>query len=276
MESVGIPTLGTFAASKVERMSTVTLPRLRWGPADAARRALLVHGLGSSAHTQWRLGEALAERGWSATAVDLRGHGDAPRASRYRIDDLADDLLATRPDAATVSGVAVWDLVIGHSIGGAAVAQAGALDVGWARRLVLLDPAIVLDEAGRETVLAGQLANHDGATVAGIAADFPHWHPLDVEFRVRAAKDASRFALERMVRDNDDWDVRAHVARLAMPTLVIAADPAHGAMFAGALADEVLTGNPRVSAVVITGAGHSVHRDDPAATLRHLLAFADD
>lgn len=251
-------------------MSTVTLPRLHWGSPDAPRRALLVHGLGSSAHTQWRLGEGLAERGWSATAVDLRGHGDAPRASRYRIDDIADDLLGTRPEGGTS-----WDLVVGHSIGGAAVAQAGALDAAWAHRLVLLDPAIVLDEAGRERVLAGQLANHDGATVAGIAADFPHWHPLDVEFRVRAVKAASRFALERMVRDNDDWDVRAHVARLTRPTLVIAADPAHGAMFAGALADEVLASNPLVSAVVITDAGHSVHRDDPAATLQHLLAFAD-
>lgn len=251
-------------------MSTVTLPRLHWGSPDAPRRALLVHGLGSSAHTQWRLGEGLDERGWSATAVDLRGHGDAPRASRYRIDDIADDLLGTRPEGGTS-----WDLVVGHSIGGAAVAQAGALDAAWAHRLVLLDPAIVLDEAGRERVLAGQLANHDGATVAGIAADFPHWHPLDVEFRVRAVKAASRFALERMVRDNDDWDVRGHAARLTRPTLVIAADPAHGAMFAGALADEVLAGNPLLSAVVIAGAGHSVHRDDPAATLQHLLAFAD-
>ena len=251
-------------------MSTVTLPRLHWGPADSPRRALLVHGLGSSAQTQWRLAEGLAECGWSATAVDLRGHGDAPRASRYRIDDIAADLLATRP---TEGGA--WQLVVGHSIGGAAVAQAAALDAAWTERLVLLDPAIVVDAEARAAVLAGQLANHDGATVAGIAADFPHWHPQDVEFRVRAAKAASRFALERMVHDNDDWDVRTHVARVTVPTLVVAADPAHGAMFAGALADEVLAANARVSAVVIDGAGHSVHRDNPAATLQHLFAFAD-
>lgn len=46
-------------------------------------------------------------------------------------------------------------------------------------------------------------------------------------------------------------------------------------MFAGALADEVLASNTLVRSVVIAGAGHSVHRDDPAATLQHLLAFAD-
>lgn len=249
-------------------MSTVTLPRWHWGDADAPRRALLVHGLGSSAQTTWRLSEGLADAGWSATAVDLRGHGDAPRASRYRIDDIAGDLLATRREHD-----GPWDLVVGHSIGAAAALQAAGTDSAWTRQLVLLDPAIVLDEPARQAVLAGQLANHDGATVASIAEQFPHWHPLDVEFRVRAVKAASRFALERMVLDNDDWDVTAFVPHIAAPTLIIAADPEHGAMFEGEHAETVLDMNPLLEQVVIAGAGHSVHRDAPDATLRHLLGW---
>ncbi len=246
-------------------MSTVTLPRWHWGDALAPRRALLVHGLGSSAQTTWRLSEGLAELGWSATAVDLRGHGDAPRASRYRIDDIAADLLGTRPD-----GDRAWDLVVGHSIGAAAALQAAGTDTDWTRRLMLLDPALVLDEPARQAVLASQLANFDGATVASIAEQFPHWHPLDVEFRVLAVKAASRFALERMVLDNDDWDVTAFVPHVAAPTLVIAADPDHGAMFVGEHAESVLEMNYRLEQVVIPGAGHSVHRDAPDATLQHL------
>lgn len=247
-------------------MSTVTLPRWHWGDPESPRRALIVHGLGSSAQTTWRLSEGLAEAGWSATAVDLRGHGDAPRASTYRIADIAADLLGTRPD----DGVA-WQLVVGHSIGAAAAAQAAGTDAGWTERLVLLDPALLLDEPARQAVLAGQLANHDGATVASIAEQFPHWHPLDVEFRVRAVKSASRFALERMVLDNDDWDVTAFVPHITAPTLVIAADPDHGSMFAGEHATAVLATNPLLEAVVVPGAGHSVHRDAPEATVRHLL-----
>lgn len=247
-------------------MSTVTLPRWHWGDPESPRRALLVHGLGSSAQTTWRLSEGLAEAGWSATAVDLRGHGDAPRASTYRIADIAADLLGSRPD----DGVA-WQLVVGHSIGAAAAAQAAGTDAGWTERLVLLDPALLLDEPARQAVLAGQLANHDGATVASIAEQFPHWHPLDVEFRVRAVKSASRFALERMVLDNDDWDVTAFVPHITAPTLVIAADPDHGSMFAGEHATAVLATNPLLEAVVVPGAGHSVHRDAPEATVRHLL-----
>ena len=247
-------------------MSTVTLPRWHWGDPESPRRALLVHGLGSSAQTTWRISEGLADAGWSATAVDLRGHGAAPRASRYRIEDIAADLLGTRPE-----GGGTWQLVVGHSIGAAAAAQAAGTESASSERLVLLDPALQLDEPARQSVLAGQLANHDGATVASIAEQFPHWHPLDVEFRVRAVKAASRFALERAVLDNDDWDATAFVPHIAAPTLVIAADPAHGSMFAGEHAAAVLATNPLLEAVVVPGAGHSVHRDAPEATLRHLL-----
>jgi len=247
-------------------MSTVTLPRWHWGDAASPRRALLVHGLGSSAQTTWRLSEGLADAGWSATAVDLRGHGDAPRASRYRIEDFADDLLGTRHDDGRA-----WELVVGHSIGAAAAMQAAGTDADWTRQLVLLDPALALDQSARQAVLDGQLANFDGATVASIAEQFPQWHPLDVEFRVRAVKAASRFALERAVLDNDDWDCTAFVPHVAAPTLVIAADPAQGSMFAGEHAESVLEMNPLLEQVVITGAGHSVHRDAPEETLQHLL-----
>ncbi|MFN4002203.1 alpha/beta fold hydrolase [Microcella sp.] len=247
-------------------MSTVTLPRWHWGDPASPRRALLVHGLGSSAQTTWRLSEGLADAGWSATAVDLRGHGDAPRASRYRIEDVAGDLLAAHP-----AGGGAWQLVVGHSIGAAAAAQAAGTEAAWAERLVLLDPALQLDGPARQAVLDGQLANHDGATVASIAEQFGHWHPLDIEFRVRAVRAASRFALERMVLDNDDWDVTAFVPHIAAPTLVIAADPDHGSMFAGEHAAAVLASNPLLEMVVVPGAGHSVHRDAPEATLRHLL-----
>jgi pimeloyl-ACP methyl ester carboxylesterase len=200
--------------------------------------------------------------------VDLRGHGDAPRASRYRIDDIAGDLLGTRPE-----GGGAWDLVVGHSIGSAAAVQAAGSDPDWARQLVLLDPALALDESGRQTVLASQLANFDGATVASMAEQFPHWHPLDIEFRVRAVKAASRFALERMVRDNDNWDVTAFVPHVSAPTLVIAADPDNGSMFVGDHAASVLAANPLFECVVVPGAGHSVHRDAPEATLRELLGW---
>ena len=60
----------------------LTLPRLAWGDSSAPRRALLVLGLGSSGALMWRIGVGLADAGWHAEAVDLRGHGSAPHMTR--------------------------------------------------------------------------------------------------------------------------------------------------------------------------------------------------
>ena len=83
----------------------------------------------------WRYGVALADDGWYAAAVDLRGHGTAPRALDYTIAAYAADLAATAP-----ADGEPWDLVIGHSLGGAASTVAAAAHPAWTRRLILIDP----------------------------------------------------------------------------------------------------------------------------------------
>jgi pimeloyl-ACP methyl ester carboxylesterase len=45
----------------------------QWGAGP--RRALLLHGLGSSGASWWRIAEALAEREFQVCAPDLRGPG---------------------------------------------------------------------------------------------------------------------------------------------------------------------------------------------------------
>src|SRR5688572_8714789 len=115
----------------------VALPRISWGSPAAPRRALLVHGLGSNGALMWRYGVALADAGWRADAVDLRGHGTAPRALEYTIDAYAADLAATPPGSG-----GSWDLVVAHSLGGAAATLTAAADPAWTHRLVLIDPAI--------------------------------------------------------------------------------------------------------------------------------------
>ena len=261
-----------------DQRTPVTLPRLHWGAPDASRRALLVHGLGSSAATMWQLGEGLAAAGWSATAIDLRGHGTAPRTSTYRIDDLAADLLATRPadsgQAGPLHADGAWDAVLGHSIGGAAAIVAAAIAPDWARRLVLLDPAVRADVELRQTILANQLTAHDGATIASVAEQNPQWHATTVELRVQAVRQASRFALEHAVLDNPEWDVTSEAERLTTPTLVIAGEVARGGMFAGDHGDALLAANRHLRAVVVAG-GHNAHRDVPEVVLEHALAFID-
>ena len=244
----------------------VTLPRLSWGDPAAARRALLVHGLGSSGALMWRLGDALAAAGWHATAVDLRGHGDAPRALDYSVAAYAADLVAARP-----SGDGPWDAVVGHSLGGAAGTVAAAADPDWTRRLVLIDPAIHVVARDAEAVRRSQERAFADNRLEAVRQEHPHWHPQDQELKVDAVRRASAWAVEQTSAQNQPWDVRTDAARLTVPTHVIGGDPAVSSIFTGALADEVLASNPRISLSVVAGAGHSVHRDRPEESIRQLL-----
>ena len=102
-------------------------------------------------------------------------------------------------------------------------------------------------------------------------AEHPTWHPNDIELKALSAQQASRWAVEQTSSQNTPWDVRADAARLTVPTHIIASDPAVYSIFTGRLADEVRQ-NPVVSMSVVTGAGHSPHRDLPDDTMRHLAA----
>lgn len=242
----------------------VTLPHLSWGSPDGPR-ALLAHGLGSDGALMWRYGIALADAGWQAVAVDLRGHGVAPRTLDYSIAAYAADLAATSPDRG-----GPWDAVVGHSLGGAAATVAAAERPGWTRRLVLVDPAIALSDDDREIVRVSQEQAFADPSVEAVRAAHPEWHPIDVELKARATRRASRWAVEQTSLQNAEWDVRTAAAALAVPTRVIGADPAVHSIFTGDLAAEVLR-NPVVSMTVIAGAGHSPHRDRPGAAVAALL-----
>lgn len=244
----------------------LTLPRISWGDPSSPRRVLLVHGLGSSAALMWRLGDALATAGWHASAVDLRGHGDAPRALDYSVAAYAADLRAVLP-----IGGGAWDAVVGHSLGGASSTVAAASDPEWTRRLVLLDPAILVDGRDAAIVRRSQERAFADQRVEVIRQEHPHWHPQDWELKVDAVRRASAWAVEQTSAQNTPWDVRADAARLTVPTRVIGSDPAVYSLFTGEIAAEVLAANPQVTMTVVEGAGHSLHRDKPEESIRQLL-----
>lgn len=243
----------------------VLLPRLTWGFVTAARRALLVHGLGSTGALMWRYGVALADAGWRADAVDLRGHGTAPRALDYRIAAYAADLAQTRP-----SDGGAWDLVIAHSLGAAASVVAVADDPQRTRHLVLVDPAIALTDRDREIVRDSQTRSFEDPSQAAVRAEHPGWHEHDIELKAVSAQQASRWAVEQTSSQNETWDVTDAAIRVDVPTHVIASDPAVYSIFRGKPAESVVTRNPRFAMSVVPGAGHSPHRDQPEATLAAL------
>lgn len=237
-----------------------TLPAQHWGDPASSRRALLVHGLTSSGATWWRVGEALAHDGWFVTAVDLRGNGGAPVADTYSFSDYVSDLPG--------SG---WNLVVGHSLGGA-VATLAALRPGFAERVVLLDPALALPSGELDGLLAGEL----GELVldeAGFRALRPAWHPLDIEHKAAATALATAHMVERTIADNTPWNVLTEAGRLSVPTLIVGGDHAVYSMVSTESADALVAANGNVAYRVVAGSGHSPHRDRPEETLALLRAW---
>lgn len=108
---------------------------LRAGP-DDGKLTLCVHGLSSNARVYDRIAAALASRGRSVVALDLRGRGwsDITPVGTYGWSRHARDVL----DAATALGAARFEYV-GHSMGafvGLELARQGASRV---ERAVLID-----------------------------------------------------------------------------------------------------------------------------------------
>lgn len=221
------------------------------------RRALLVHGLSSNHGTWWRLREALEAEGWAVSAPDLRGHGDAPPATRYRFDDYASDL---------PSGP--FDLVVGHSLGGAVAVVAGLGD-----RIVLLDPVLHVEAAEWDAVRADQVAEL-GLTEERLRAAKPHWHERDIAHKLAAVRAADPRMVERTFDDNPGWNVIPQAQDLTVPTLILGGDPAVYSMLSTRTVDAVTSVNRRVEFRVVDGAGHSPHRDRPEQTIAAILDFA--
>jgi len=224
------------------------LPSRTWGDPTAPRRVLLVHGLNGSAETWERTAERFAADGWHVTAVDLRGHGSAPPGSDYSLASYATDL--PRHD---------WDLVVGHSLGGASSLLAASTP-GFTQRLVLLDPVLEVDPDAREAIIADQLAELD-LTVESLTAQKPHWHPRDIASKVAAARRSSPATASGSFDDNPGWNLVVEASTVSVPTLIISGDPEVYTMLAPATAAAITTANRNVAYLVIEGTGHSPQRD---------------
>jgi pimeloyl-ACP methyl ester carboxylesterase len=221
-------------------------------------KALLIHGLSSNSTTWWRVRDALEAQGWDVTTPDLRGHGTADRAANYALAAYAGDL----PEGP-------WDLIVGHSLGGAIAVLLGAT----ARRLVLLDPVLEVRPEDFDEIKAEQLAELQ-LTPETIRAGKPLWSEKDLELKITAVAQVDPVAVERTFSDNPSWNVLEAARSLATPTLILGGDPAVYTLLSADTAESVVAANPHVEYRVVEGAGHSVHRDRPDVVIAAILGAA--
>lgn len=217
--------------------------------------ALLLHGLGVSGSVFQPFARRLLPD-FAAVVPDLRGHGqsEAPPTG-YSPPDYAGDLIELI-NAALAPPVPV----IGHSLGALVGLSLGALRPDLVRWLVLLDPP-----------LDPQLRNVEVEAVYRLR----HAPPGELEdYLAERNPDGGRFLAETLAREfrlAADAAFEAMLSaptpqprRVAVPTLLVQADPARGGVLGDEAASSAVRALGHARLVKIPGATHAVHASHPA------------
>ncbi len=122
-----------------------------WAPEGAGRPrvALLLHGGGQTRHAWDKTGLALSRIGWTAIALDQRGHGDSAwiDSAAYSFADYGRDVVAVAGQIATQFGAK--PVAIGASLGGiASLASFALTPAPVLAGLVLVDIIPKMDPKG--------------------------------------------------------------------------------------------------------------------------------
>lgn len=214
---------------------------LTWGSGD--RVALLVHGMLGAASQYHQVGPALAARGYRAVAVDLPGHGDAPRAPDATMGLFVDAVLSAVDDPPALAiGHSLGAIVVWHALPRLQPSRAVYVDVPFAGPST--DPPVPAAEL-RERFAASRAAR----TAERLAAR-GGWSAEDCQVEAEAA---ARFDVETAVALERSY-VGQLVEEPAVPSLVVRADPSRYVSAERARELEQLGFSVRS----VPGAGHSV------------------
>ncbi|MET0373613.1 MAG: alpha/beta hydrolase [Rhizorhabdus sp.] len=128
---------------------------------------LLLHGGGQTRHSWGRAVGALADHGFHAVTVDLRGHGDSDWAhdGDYALDSLAADVVALTASCPKPPAL------VGASLGGLSALLAAGENPGIARALVLVDVVPRIEREGASEIRDFMTGNPDGFATLDEAAD---------------------------------------------------------------------------------------------------------
>jgi pimeloyl-ACP methyl ester carboxylesterase len=265
-----------------------------YGPADGPP-VLLFHGGGQTRHSWDGTARLLGDKGWRATTVDLRGHGDSDWANDgdYSLDAFAADVRAVAAAATTAQA----PVLVGASLGGisalVAIAEAPA-GQRVASGLVLVDVAPRLEPAGVARIGEFMLGHLDGF------ADLDEVADAVAAYNPHRPRPADLSGLRKNVRLRDDgrwywhWDPRfltggrideprslrnesrleSAARALTLPVLLIRGRQSDVLSEAGARNLQQLV--PHAGYIDVAGAGHMVAGDRNDAFNDAVVAFLQD
>lgn len=257
-----------------------------YGPEDGPP-VLLFHGGGQTRHAWGGTAQLLGERGWRATTVDLRGHGDSDWSpdGNYDLDTFAADVRAVAESQPRLPAM------IGASLGGisslVAIAEAPH---PLATALVLVDVAPRMEPEGVQRISDFMTGHPDGfATLDEVADAIAAYNPhrprpknLDgLRKNVRLGEDGRwhwhwdpRFLKPpvdepRSLRNENRLDDAARA--LTIPTLLVRGKASDVLSEDGAR--QLLALVPHAKVADVAGAGHMVAGDRNDAFNEAVLDF---
>jgi pimeloyl-ACP methyl ester carboxylesterase len=278
----------TRATVRFDVAPGIRLAAETFGDSDAPA-VLMLHGGGQTRHAWHATATSLADAGWRAITVDLRGHGESthPRPSAYALEDFSADIRAL------IAAIAGPPVVIGASLGGIAgllaVTESPAAPVAG---LVLVDVAHRFQPRGGRRIVSFMEEHPDGFTslseaAIAVAAYLPHrarprettglrhnlrcnegrwtWH-WDQEILTQA---------RLMIGDQAQLSERLTKAatRLYQPCLLVRG--AESDVLTTSIAREFIELAATATMVEVPGAGHMVAGDNNNAFTAAIRAWLD-
>ncbi|MEM7292897.1 MAG: alpha/beta hydrolase [Pseudomonadota bacterium] len=193
-----------FTTIEFKGSDSVCLKADAWGD-EAATPVLLLHGGGQTRHAWGGTARALAETGWRAVTLDMRGHGDSdwPASGNYQLQTFVADLVAVCEQLGSAPHV------VGASLGGiTSLITNKQADADLFASLTLVDVTPRLETTGVERILRFMRAHLDGFASVEEAAQ------AVADYLPERKASANPSGLKKNLRQRDDgrlywhWDPR--------------------------------------------------------------------
>lgn len=244
-----------------------------------ARAVVFLHGGGQTRRSWGRAAAAVAERGWQAITVDLRGHGESDWSTEgdYRVVSFAGDIQQVLRD------LPPQPVLVGASLGGfTAMLLAGELAPGIASGVVLVDIVPNMEQSGANRIhafMADRVESGFGSLdeVADAIAEYnPHRpRPSDLEgltTNLRRRGDrwywhwdpqfisgTAAFPPHEIIDTDRMYAAVAAILRNGVPMLLVRGQMSD--LVRQETADQFLSRFPQVEFADVGGAGHMVAGD---------------